>query len=44
MVPEHDNNIATWNPLYETDLRMPEHRRRFWSNGVEVKEDWQGSS
>lgn len=37
-------NIATWDPLDETDLRIPKHRCHFWSNGVEVKEDWQGSS
>jgi arylsulfatase A-like enzyme len=37
-------NIATWDPLDETGLRIPKHRAHFWSNGVEVKEDWRGSS
>jgi arylsulfatase A-like enzyme len=37
-------NIATWNPLDETGLRIPKHRAHFWSNGVEVKENWKGSS
>jgi arylsulfatase A-like enzyme len=39
-----ETNVATWDPLDETDLRIPKHRCHFWSNGVEVKEDWQGSS
>jgi arylsulfatase A-like enzyme len=39
-----ETNIATWGPLDETDLRIPKHRCHFWSNGVEIKEDWQGSS
>ena len=39
-----ETNIATWNPLDETGLRLPKHRCHFWSNGVEIKEDWQGSS
>ena len=39
-----ETNIATWDPLDETGLRMPKHRAHFWSNGVEVKANWQGSS
>ena len=39
-----ETNIATWDPLDETDLRVPKHRAHFWSNGLEVKDDWQGSS
>ncbi|QXD26057.1 sulfatase-like hydrolase/transferase [Opitutia bacterium ISCC 51] len=39
-----ETNIATWDPLDETGLRMPKHRVHFWSNGTEVKEDWKGSS
>lgn len=39
-----ETNIATWDPLDETELRLPKHRVHFWSNGTEVKEDWKGSS
>ena len=39
-----ETNIATWDPLDETGLRLPKHRAHFWSNGVEIKEDWKGSS
>jgi arylsulfatase A-like enzyme len=39
-----ETNIATWDPLDETGLRIPKHRCHFWSNGVEVKEDWSGSA
>ena len=39
-----ETNIATWDPLDETDLRIPKHRCHFWSNGIEIKEDWSGSS
>jgi arylsulfatase A-like enzyme len=39
-----ETNIATWDPLDETGLRIPKHRCHFWSNGIEVKDQWQGSS
>ncbi|MCK5173674.1 MAG: sulfatase-like hydrolase/transferase, partial [Planctomycetes bacterium] len=39
-----ETNIATWDPLDYTDLRIPKHSCRFWSNGEEVKGDWKGSS
>ncbi len=39
-----ETNIATWDPLDEDGLRMPKHRCHFWSNGVEVRGDWKGSS
>jgi arylsulfatase A-like enzyme len=39
-----ETNIATWDPLDETGLRIPKHRVHFWSNGVEIKDDWSGSS
>jgi arylsulfatase A-like enzyme len=39
-----ETNVATWDPLDETGLRIPKHRCHFWSNGVEIKEDWKGSS
>lgn len=39
-----ETNIATWDPLDETSLRIPKHRVHFWSNGKEIKEDWKGSS
>ena len=37
-------NIATWDPLDETMLRIPKHRAHFWSNGKEIKGDFTGSS
>jgi len=39
-----ETNVATWDPLDETGLRIPKHRCHFWSNGVEVHEDWRGST
>lgn len=39
-----ETNIATWDPLDETGLRIPKHRAHFWSNGVEIEEDFKGSS
>lgn len=39
-----ETNIATWDPLDETDLRIPKHRAHFWSNGTEIKEDFKGST
>lgn len=39
-----ETNIATWDPLDETGLRIPKHRVHFWSNGTEIKDDWKGSS
>ncbi|MBI24999.1 MAG: N-acetylgalactosamine-6-sulfatase [Roseibacillus sp.] len=39
-----ETNVATWDPLDESDLRIPKHRCHFWSNGKEIKEDWKGSS
>jgi arylsulfatase A-like enzyme len=39
-----ETNVATWNPLEESGLRIPKHRCHFWSNGKEIKEDWKGSS
>ena len=39
-----ETNVATWDPLDETGLRIPKHRCHFWSGGVEIKEDWKGSS
>ncbi len=39
-----ETNIATWDPLDETGLRLPKHRVHFWSNGTEIKDDWKGSS
>lgn len=39
-----ETNIATWDPLDESDLLTPKHRCHFWSDGVEIKENWQGSS
>ena len=39
-----ETNVATWDPLDETGLRIPKHRCRFWSNGEEVKGDFRGST
>jgi arylsulfatase A-like enzyme len=39
-----ETNIATWDPLDESGLRIPKHRCHFWSNGKEIKDDWKGSS
>lgn len=39
-----ETNIATWDPLDESGLRLPKHRAHFWSNGIEIKEDFKGSS
>ena len=39
-----ETNVATWDPLDETGLRIPKHRVHFWSNGVEIKDEWSGSS
>jgi arylsulfatase A-like enzyme len=39
-----ETNIATWDPLDESGLRIPKHRAHFWSNGMEIKEDFKGSS
>ena len=39
-----ETNVATWDPLNETGLRIPKHRAHFWSNGVEVIEDFKGST
>ncbi|MCZ6673580.1 MAG: sulfatase-like hydrolase/transferase, partial [Verrucomicrobia bacterium] len=39
-----ETNVATWDPLDETDLRIPKHRVHFWSNGTEIKEAWKGST
>jgi arylsulfatase A-like enzyme len=39
-----ETNVATWDPLDETGLRIPKHRCHFWSNGEKVKEAWEGSS
>jgi arylsulfatase A-like enzyme len=39
-----ETNIATWDPLDETGLRIPKHRVHFWSNGKEIEGNWKGSS
>lgn len=39
-----ETNIATWDPLDYTGLRIPKHSCTFWSNGRIVKGDWKGSS
>ena len=39
-----ETNNATWNPLDESNLRIPKHRVHFWSKSGEVKSDWKGSS
>ncbi|MHC4994241.1 MAG: sulfatase family protein [Planctomycetota bacterium] len=39
-----ETNIATWDPLDYTDLRLPKHTCTFWSNGQKVPGDYRGSS
>ncbi|MDA8527298.1 sulfatase-like hydrolase/transferase [Opitutaceae bacterium] len=39
-----ETNVATWDPLDETGLKIPKHRAHFWENGVEVKDDFNGSA
>ncbi len=39
-----ETNIATWDPLDYTGLRIPKHSCRFWSNGELVEGPWKGSS
>ena len=39
-----ETNIATWDPLDYTGLRIPKHSCTFWSNGRQVPGDYKGSS
>lgn len=39
-----ETNIATWDPLDDTGLRLPKHSCTFWSNGRQVPGDYRGSS
>ena len=39
-----ETNVATWDPLDESNLNIPKHRCHFWSNGKVIREKWSGSS